>query len=539
MVAGENIASRLAYYAAIQPTTPAVIHGSKVCRFDELLRRCDAYAHRLTGLGVARGTRVALMVRPGVEFFALTFALLKMGAIPVMIDPGMGLHHVGLCLEEAAPDVFIGIPLAHVARVWGAWRKGAWRTLVSIQGYFPGARLLRGTSRPGEPFVGPKISSEDVAAILFTSGSTGVPKGAVYLHRTFCAQVDILAKEFGVGPGQIDLPTFPLFALFDAALGVTAIIPRMDFTRPGRVDPRAILEPIQRYGVTQMFASPALLDRVSRWGVSRGVKLAGMKRVFSAGAPVSPGVLKRFCHLLPPEATVYTPYGATEALPVAHITAQEILTETAAAWAKGEGTCVGRPVGGVEVAVIPVNDEPIAEWMDALRLPVGVVGELVVRGPVVSPRYCQRPDHDARGKITAPDGTVWHRMGDLGRFDEAGRLWFLGRKSHRVRTFRGDMYTIPCETIFNQHPTVRRTALVGVPDPHHAGFQMPVVCVELEPGQRKTADLASELLALATEFEHTVGIRHLLFHPAFPVDIRHNAKIFREKLAQWAEARIT
>jgi len=533
-----NIAARLAHFAAVQPTVPAVIHGREVCTFQSLLHRCDAHAHRLAAVGVQRGTRVALMVRPGVDFFALTFALLKLGAVPVMIDPGMGLRNAGLCLQEAAPEVFIGIPLAHLARVLGGWRRGAWQACLSVNGFFPGTQALASLRVPDAPYVGPDTTPDDVAAILFTSGSTGVPKGAVYLQRTFAAQVELLADEFGVAPGQVDLPTFPLFALFDAALGVTAVVPEMDFTRPGRVNPQAIITPIERYGVTQMFASPALLDRVSRWAEPRGVRLNTIERVFSAGAPVSPAVLKRFGSLLPASARVYTPYGATEALPVAHITAAEVLTETAAAWAQGAGTCVGRPVRGVEVALIPISDAPIPAWSDDLRLPPGSVGELAVRGPVVSPRYHQRPDHDALGKIQTADGGVWHRMGDLGRVDEQGRLWFLGRKAHRVRTAQGDMYTIACEAIFNQHPAVCRTALVGIPDPSGPGWQTPVLCVELEDGYRPRGELAAEILALGAAFEHTAGIRQLLFHPAFPVDIRHNAKIFREKLAKWAEGQL-
>ncbi len=537
VLTGCNIATRLDAQAAAQPDAPAVIHRGETLTFAQLRRRCDRHAHRLASLGIGRGTRTVLMVKPGFDFFALTFALFKLGAVPVLVDPGMGLKNLGKCLAEAAPEAFVGIPMAHFARVVAGWGKATLRRHVTVGGGFLGVARLEADDTPDTPFVATPTEPGDTAAVLFTSGSTGVPKGAVYQHATFDAQVAFLRDHFGFGPGDVDLPTFPLFALFDAALGVTAVIPEMDFTRPGSVAPQAIIGPIRQYGVTQMFGSPALLDRVGRWGAAHGDKLPSLRHVISAGAPVPPHVMETFHTLVGPEATIHTPYGATEALPVAAITSREVLGETAAAWARGEGTCVGRPVGGVELAVIPISDAPIGAWSDDLRLPPGAVGELAVRGPIVSRGYMNRPDHDAAAKIPDGHGGVWHRMGDLGRLDAQGRVWFLGRKTHRVRASGGDLFTIPCEAIFNQHPRVRRTALVGVGP---VGAQRPVICVELEAGEARGGSpaLAAEILALGAGYAHTAGVRELLFHPAFPVDIRHNAKIFREKLAAWATGKL-
>ena len=531
-----NIAARLDAQAAAQPDAPAVIHRGETLTFAGLRRRCDRHAHRLAALGIGRGTRTVLMVKPGFDFFALTFALFKLGAVPVLVDPGMGLKNLGKCLAEAAPEAFVGLPMAHFARSLAGWGRATLRRHVTVGGGFPGCERLEAGGTEA-PYHATATGPEEIAAVLFTSGSTGVPKGAVYQHATFDAQVAFLHDHFGFGPGSVDLPTFPLFALFDAALGVTAVIPEMDFTRPGSVAPEAIVGPIRQYGVTQMFGSPALLDRVGRWGAARGEQLPSLRHVISAGAPVPPRVMETFHTLMGPEALIHTPYGATEALPVAAITSREVLGETAAAWARGEGTCVGRPVGGIELAVIPISDAPIAAWSDDLRLPVGSEGELAVRGPVVSGGYVNRPDHDAIAKIPDGRGGVWHRMGDLGRVDAEGRVWFLGRKAHRVRSAGGDLFTIPCEAVFNQHPQVRRSALVGVGG---AGEACPVICIELEAGAPRggSAGLAAEILALGATHAHTAGIRHLLFHPAFPVDVRHNAKIFREQLAVWAAGRL-
>jgi acyl-CoA synthetase (AMP-forming)/AMP-acid ligase II len=219
---------------------------------------------------------------------------------------------------------------------------------------------------------------------------------------------------------------------------------------------------------------------------------------------------------------------------VAVIEAGEILAETRARTEAGEGVCVGRPVAGVEVAVLPISDEPITAWDEGLRRPPGEVGEIAVRGALVTRRYWNRAPATAAAKIPGPGGTVWHRMGDLGRLDGQGRLWFCGRKSQRVVVTGGrTLCTDASEAVFAAHPQVRRAALVGV-----RGH--PVLCVELEPAgrRRKRQELVGELLALGARVAQTADIRTILFHPRFPVDIRHNAKIGREALAVWAERRL-
>ena len=377
---------------------------------------------------------------------------------------------------------------------------------------------------------------DDPAAVLFTSGSTGVAKGAVCTHGVFRAQVDSLRGTYGIEPGEVDLPTFPLFGLFGPALGMTAVLPEMDFTRPARVDPVRLFNAVNHYRVTNLFGSPALLRRAAFSPEAASARLPSLRRVLSAGAPVPAGVLRQFSRLLPAGVQIHTPYGATEALPVASIGSREVLDETAFLSAEGKGVCVGRVVEGMQARIIRITEEPIATWDDALELPRGEVGEIAVRGPVVTRSYCNRPVSTALHKIHDGDG-LWHRMGDVGYLDDEGRLWFCGRKSQRVRTPAGTMFTIPCEGIVNAHPAVLRSALVGVPGP---GGTQPVMCIELEESSRAIdkRKLAEQVLALMAQHETTRGIERVLVHPGFPVDIRHNAKVFREKLAPWAAAQL-
>ncbi|WP_406701225.1 fatty acid CoA ligase family protein [Singulisphaera sp. Ch08] len=518
--------------------------------FQQLDRESDAVArHVLERGGITRGVRTVLMVKPSLEFFALTFALFKTGAIPVLIDPGMGIKNIGQCLAEAEPEAFIGIPLANLARRLLGWGKATLRTVLPVappckDWYARGNKPWLVTD---EPYPIAPTRADEVAAILFTSGSTGVPKGAVYTHSIFDAQVAVLRDLYGLGPGEIDLCTFPLFALFAPALGMTAIIPEMDFTRPAQVSPGMIFQTIQDFGVTNMFGSPALIRRVGDHGARHGIKLPTIRRVISAGAPVPAEVLGTFATMLEPGASLTTPYGATESLPVCSIDSHEILNETRDLTDRGAGVCVGRPVGDVEVKIIRISDEPITSWSADLSLPDGAIGEIVVRGPVVTREYVNRPESTTLAKIAIPGqgGDVYHRMGDVGYRDDQGRIWFCGRKAHRVVTLEETLFTIPCEAIFNTHPAVFRTALVGVGP---RGAMKPVLCVERQraataAGKTKERPLSKEalrreLLELGARHPQTKGITTILFHKAFPVDIRHNAKIFREKLAVWAAGRL-
>ena len=538
-----NIADRLSEMARRQPDAPAVViargRGYVTRSFRALDEESSSAASGLASIGVTRGMRTVLMVNPGAEFFALAFGLFKLGAVPVIVDPAMGARRLASCLAEAEPQAFVGIPKAQAARILLRWARRTIRIKVTVGARAPGTHSYRDllVAGGGEPFATATTGADETAAILFTSGSTGPPKGVIYTHANFDGQVACLRETFGMRPGECDLATFPLFALFDPALGMTAVVPDMDATRPGAADPRKLIRSIEEYGTTSMFGSPALLDRLSRHTAAAGLTLGSIERVISAGDAVPPRVLERVCGALTGGAQVFTPYGATESLPNCCIGSREILAETAAETGRGRGVCVGRPVSDVVVDVIGIDDDAIDRWDDRLRLPAGEVGEIVVKGPRVTTAYFGRPDLTRLAKIADPAGGFYHRMGDLGTFDEQGRLWYCGRKSHRVQTAAGALFTVCCEGVFNAHPKVLRTALVGV---GAAGSQTPVLCVELEHRHRRTDRdvLFRELRELGAVHPQTRPVQRFLVHPGFPVDARHNSKVFRERLAPWAARRI-
>jgi len=191
---------------------------------------------------------------------------------------------------------------------------------------------------------------------------------------------------------------------------------------------------------------------------------------------------------------------------------------------------VGRPLPGIDIRIMETVDGPVDDFRAVREMAPGEIGEIVVRGPVVTRAYDGNEEENRLAKIQDLDG-FWHRMGDMGYLDEQGRLWFCGRKAHRVLTEHGVLYSVCCEAIFNEHPSVFRSALVGVGEP---GRQRPVLVVELKGTKSDEEELVGELQALARTSDLTREIETFLVHPEFPVDIRHNAKIFREQLAEWA-----
>jgi len=546
-----NVAVRMTAMADAMPDAVAVVEsldygpdGRRRYRqisFRELDRDSDRLARGLREMGVTPGTRLALLVRPGIDFISLVFALFKAGTVIILIDPGMGRRNLIRCLTDAKPEGFVAIPMVHAVRTLLRGRFPAARLNVTVgRRWFWGGMTL--DRLRGGPWSGPELAAtaaDDPAAVIFTTGSTGPPKGVLYSHGNFDAQVEQIRDFYDIRPGEIDLPGFPLFGLFNCAMGVTAVIPDMDPSRPARVDPARFVEAIRDWNVTQTFGSPAILNRVGRYCHEREIRLPTVRRVLSAGAPVPADVLQWMTECIDPQGDVHTPYGATESLPVASISGSEVLAETAEKTRQGAGVCVGRRFPGIRWKVIGIVDGPIGSIGEIEELPQGEIGELIVQGPVVTRQYVTRVEANALGKI--PDGeAVWHRMGDVGYLDGQDRFWICGRLAHRVLTVDGPMFTLRCEAIFNRHEDVFRSALVGIGPPRR---QRPAVVLEPEKGRMPSSrearrKLLGEIRELARGDPLTERIEDFLLHPAFPVDVRHNAKIFREELAVWAAKKL-
>ena len=541
-----NVAARLTAMARQMPEAVAVVETRGRTRqgwrryrqlsFAQLDEDSDRIAQGLRQMGVTPGTRLALLVRPGIDFITAVFALLKAGVVIILIDPGMGRGNLLRCLRDAEPQGFVAIPPVQALRLLlrRHFPSAQFNVTVGRRWFWGGPTLddLRRAERKTPPLA---TKASDPAAIIFTTGSTGPPKGVLYSHGNFDTQVEEIRDFYGIRPGEIDVAAFPLFGLFNCAMGVTAVIPDMDASRPALVDPKMIVEVVRDWKATQAFGSPAVWNRVGHYCHEQGIRLETLRRVLSSGAPVSVEVLQMMRESIHPAGDMHTPYGATESLPVASIGAREVLAETAPQTRQGAGVCVGRRFARIQWKVIRIVEGPIRSLEEIEELPPGEIGELIVEGPVVTRRYVTRTEANATGKI--PNGTsIWHRIGDAGYLDPQDRFWFCGRVAHRVLTAAGPLFTVRCEAIFNQHPDIFRSALVGVGP---MGSQRPVMILEPRKGRwpRDEASqnkLLAEVRQLGQESPLTATIQDLLLHPSFPVDIRHNAKIFREKLAVWA-----
>ncbi|MEN0061784.1 MAG: fatty acid CoA ligase family protein [Myxococcota bacterium] len=500
--------------------------------FGRLTDRAKRLAAGFIKRGLTEGDRVMMLVPAGFEFFEVSLALWQIGAVPVLIDPGMGLSGFLSCTAQIRPRVLIGIPRGMLL---AAVRSGPFRSVedrITVGGstwFWGGATLDACRSESPRTELAP-ADVDTEAGVLFTSGSTGPAKGVRYTHGMFGTQAERIQAMYDIVPGNLDVSCFLPFAMFSVAMGVTCVLPDMDFAKPATAAPRAILEAVEEHGASQLVASPAVLVRMAPWLAERGQEMPSLDRILTFGAPIPRPLHEAFRTVLREGAAIHTPYGATEALPVATIDGHTILAETGARSASGEGTCVGRPDESIEVRVLAITDEPLATMAEATVLPPGEVGEITVRGVQVSREYKDRPDANAASKVQDGD-TFWHRMGDLGYLDDQGRLWFCGRKSHRVTLADGRLrFPVPVEGIFNEHPAVRRSALVGVDG-------TAVLVVELNAGVTETPKLLDEIGALGRGHEVASDVTRLLVHPGFPVDRRHNAKIHRPEIAKWAAGR--
>ena len=533
-----NVADHLKASAQAAPDRLALLEAwgkHRQITFAQIDRDADTLARGLIELGVVPQLRLALLVKPSIEFVTLVFALLRSGATMVLVDSGLGRKNIVRCLASTSPDGFVAIPLGHALRLLKGREFPQAKLNVNVgPSWLPLGKSLASVAKLGEQSTAslPHTTADDPAAIVFTSGSTGPPKGVVYRHETFATQISEIQQMYGLESGGIDLACFPLFGLFNVALGNTTVMPEMDFSCPASADPLKLLAAANQHQVTQSFASPAVWDKLSRHCLRSGDTIPTLRHVFSCGAPVSAEVIERTLKFVHPEAQLHTPYGATECLPITTIEAREILDETQAKTGQGAGVCVGAKVDSIEWRVIKITDEPIATIDQTESLPAGEIGELIVRGPQVSRQYLEATGgkHNALAKIR-DEQTVWHRMGDVGYFDDQQRFWYCGRKSQRVVTGDATLFTECVEQLVNSVECVKRSALVNASS---SGEARPTIVIELEPGLSANGNYDQDVMQRLHEHPPYQAIQHLLRHPQLPTDIRHNAKINREVLAVWA-----
>lgn len=520
--------------------------------YAELSRDVEDVALGLRAIGVAERTRTVFMAPPSYGGCVVGLALTRVGATTVWIDPSVGYRNVAERLRRLTIEAFVGIPLAHLGRLAFGWGpRLAPKAIVIGSPRLPGQHSVASLSALGRRIAAVQghpaprraaVVSTDVAAIMYTTGSTGPAKPTLYKHRNLCGIFRLVHRtwRFADRPTEVpvDMPVFPAFFSVGLSAGGTVVIPPIDYVRqpPAKVDPRALLEVIQDTRVQTLFASPVILENLARLGRDEGARAPSLRTVVGGGAPLYASMLEPLQRMIAPDGEIHADYGATEALPATEMPARESLAETFADTARGAGLCVGRPFPGVTVRAVPITEGPIASIADVRALAPGEIGELLVRGPHVSELYADDADATRKNKVRDPaSGGVWHRLGDAGYLDAQGRVWVVGRVGHRIAIADSatPLFPLMCEPIFDAHPEVARSGLVGVDG-------TAAICVELAPGvpRARRATLAAELRALAAAHPTTRHVHQVLFHPRLPVDPRHNSKIERPLLARWAAARL-
>jgi acyl-CoA synthetase (AMP-forming)/AMP-acid ligase II/pimeloyl-ACP methyl ester carboxylesterase len=521
--------------------TPAVIDmvqagGSapRVVSWRLLAKRVRQIASGLDSIGVTKGDRVSLLIPPSADLVAVLYACLRIGAIVVVADAGLGLKGLTRAVRGACPDHVIGaLPGLAAARALG-WpgQKISTTTLAAPARRALGVSfsLAQLASLGSEEELPEPPTPGDTAAILFTSGSTGPAKGVVYTHAQLSAVRDALAAQYGVGVGTGLVAGFAPFALLGPALGARSVTPDMDVTAPKTLTASAVAAAVKAVDATVVFLSPAAVANVVATSAGLTVEdsraLAGVEQFLSAGAPVSEPLLAAIAALMP-AASAHTPYGMTEGLLMTDITLDGI--RDAAATPGPGGVCVGTPSGATRVRIAPLDADGDATG-NLTEAPL-VTGEILVSAPHVEDHYDRLwLTHRASRQGGVP-GERWHRTGDVGHLDDAGRLWVEGRMPHVLVTAGGIVTPVGPELQAESVASVARAAIVGVGP---RGIQQVVAVVETTPGARRVG-LAGPELAASVRAAVDVPLAAVLVVPHLPTDIRHNSKINRSALSAWAD----
>ena len=509
-----NVAARLVERARRHPDRPAIVESTGVRRrvtsFGALAARVAATAAALRAKDFRPGDRALLFVPMSADLYASLLGVLHAGGTAVFLDAWANRQRLEAAVAAAGPRAFIGTRSAHLLRLWS-------RALRRLP-----VALLPVRTQADDAGGAAVVPGDFPALVTFTTGSTGTPKAAARTHDFLWAQHEVLAHHLRLVEGEADMPTLPIFVLNNLALGVTTVLPAMDPRRPGRVRPAPVLRQLRDERVTTTAGSPAFYERLARHVEQRGGGIP-VRSLFTGGAPVFPPLAARLAAAT--EGTAYVLYGSTEAEPIALIPAAELVraaAEDADARANQRGLCAGVVVPEIELRLIRPVDGPVeldghgwSPW-DAGAGP----GEIVVTGRHVLRGYLGDPRTERMAKIR--DGSrVWHRTGDAGYTDGAGRLWLLGRVSQRVETAGGTWWSTPAELAALGVSGVTHAAYFGVAGAAGGGDagdrSRAVLCVQVDDARPGLERELRDALAPAP-------LDELFVLKSIPRDPRHESK---------------
>ncbi len=514
-----NLAHVLLERARTMPEATALIQHDRRVTFAELEQRSARGASILRRARLRQGDAVLVFQPVSVELYVALLAIFRLGLTAMFVDPSAGLAHLERCCALGRPRGFIGPWKAQALRLVSGALRGIERTFLTGGGWWPGPVTQRWHSlqenAPAHEEIEP-VPADFPALLTFTSGSTGQPKAAVRTHGFLLAQHHALSESLALAAGEVDLATLPVFVLANLASGVTSVLPDADLRRPARFNTGPVARQIAAYRPTRSAGSPAFFERL----LDEVVPLNAFTKIYLGGAPIFPGLLTRLRAATGPGAEIVVVYGSTEAEPMAEFSARELTDADLATMRTGGGLLVGAPVPSVRLRVVRDRwGEPLgamsADEFAAVSCATGEAGEIVVSGGHVLPGYLHgHGDEETKFRV---DGVTWHRTGDAGRLDAAGKLWLLGRCAAKVADARGVQYplAVECAAVLLLD-TARRCAFVGAADRR-------TLLIEAKT-PRRGAVSADDLARLKTLLPWA-GLDEVRLVRTVPVDRRHNAKV--------------
>lgn len=480
--------------------------------YQQLLDRAASIQSGLAMKGFQTGDRILIIARPSIALYALVIALLGAGMAPVLIDRGMSRHRMLSAIKSSHAKAAIGE--AALLRLWW-FMPPLWRIpLYALDSKAIGVTTLPKPIKHTQ-FECLALPSEHHGLITFTSGSTGQPKGADRTHKSLIEQHHAIRDHWPDRPDDLDSPCFPVLVLHNLCCGISTLLPATDLAHPGQVNAAAVLNQLQQYAVTRIACAPAYLTRLVTIGLATSITLPAIRSVVIGGSTM-PDYLARHVQQLFPNAQIRIVYGSTEAEPIADIDLTELLSD----WQAGQGHLVGRPTDKINVVIIPTAPSiECASQIENHRPQVGCIGEIIVSGAHVLQGYVDNPQANKENKIPRPDGGVWHRTGDVGYFDDKGRIWLVGRMRDALYLAGQPFYTFPVEKALDNLPSLQRSALL--PSTCHDKKYDSVLVIQGDPVIQKVIDILHQ---------HGLQNTHLYQIKTMPLDGRHNSKIDRASL---------
>jgi acyl-CoA synthetase (AMP-forming)/AMP-acid ligase II len=523
--------------------------------YRDFSHKIASFAQGLLDLGLKENDRVIIFLPMSLEMYIAMFAVQRIGAIAVFLDSWARIHHLGASAECVTPRAMISFKQAFdlVAQV-PEFKSMSFRILLGPseehekgsrkQSFDDDFHYFQDLFKSKEASIA-AVEPDATALITFTTGSTGKPKGANRTHRFLFAQHNALSKIIPYRSTDIDMPAFPIFSLNNLASGVTTVLPAIDLSAPSERDGEILASQIIHENINCTTLSPSMLVGLCRFAEKSQIKLPGLTRVVTGGAPISKDDVKNF-YQIAPKADLWILYGSTEAEPMAHIEGREMLSCETSNDPEiiEEGVNVGRISEDLDFKFIKIINGPIDLNIDlnkgaitsnepspwaSCEVNLGKIGEFICTGDHVCRDYYNNPAAFSGAKILGEDGRVWHRTGDLGYLDKDQNLWIVGRTNNAIERRGEYFFPVRAEVLLKRLPFTGRCAFLGLTS---GQGQTTAAVIELksEIAEQNKINLDFDFKSALTEIQrlfkkNNIPLDSVYFVGEVPMDPRHHSKV--------------